>query len=145
MTALAARWISAVAAFLAVCSEALVTPAAAQLACRTDQKSAAVAELMFGRKIGDCLGVSEAPWTRFVDRELTPRFPDGLTIIDAAGQWLDPVRKRVVREPSKIVTIVIGDPERDHAKIDAVAAAYKKRFRQQVVGVVVRPACVSFL
>lgn len=145
MTALAARWSPAVAAFLVACSEALVTPAAAQFACRTDQKSTAVVELMFGRKIGDRIGVSEAAWARFVDRELTPRFPDGLTIIDAAGQWLDPVRRRVVREPSKIVAIVIGDPERDQAKIDAIAAAYKKRFRQQAVGVVVRPACVSFL
>ena len=48
-----------------------------------------VAELMFGRDIGDQVGVSEAAWTRFVAREMTPRFPDGLTITDAIGQWRD--------------------------------------------------------
>ena len=29
-------------------------------------------------------------------------------------------------------------------KLDAIVAAYKQRFRQQSVGVVIRPACVSF-
>ncbi|GIK79547.1 MAG: DUF3574 domain-containing protein [Alphaproteobacteria bacterium] len=143
MTGGAARSLSVVAAFV-VCSAMFATPVTAQLACRTDQKSTAVVELMFGRKIGKRIGVNEAAWMRFVDRELTPRFPNGLTIVDAAGQWLDPVRKRVVREPSKIVTIVIGDPEADRVKIDTVTEAYKKRFRQQAVGVIVRPACVSF-
>jgi hypothetical protein len=29
-------------------------------------------------------------------------------------------------------------------KIDDIVAAYKGRFRQQAVGVIIRPACVSF-
>jgi hypothetical protein len=29
-------------------------------------------------------------------------------------------------------------------KIDAIVTAYKERFQQQSVGVVMRPACVSF-
>jgi hypothetical protein len=120
-------------------------PAGAQdFSCRADQKRAAVAELMFGRNIGDRLGVSDAAWSRFLDREIVPRFPDGLTVIDAVGRWRDPDRNRLVREPSKIVTIVLRDRERDQAALDAIAAAYKTRFRQQSVGIVVRPACVAF-
>ncbi len=39
--------------------------------------------------------------------------------------------------------IVPGDaPPRD--RIDAVAQAYKKQFAQKSVGIVIRPACVSF-
>jgi hypothetical protein len=49
-----------------------------------------------------------------------------------------------VREPSKIVTIVVADLEKGQGAIDAITEAYKKRFRQQAVGVIVRPACVSF-
>jgi hypothetical protein len=121
-----------------------VVPAGAQIACRADQKSSAVVEMMFGRKIGERIAVTNGAWARFVDREITPRFPDGLSVVDAAGQWLDPDKKRVVREPSKIVTIVLRDSEKGQAEIDAIAQAYKKQFKQQSVGVIVRGACVSF-
>lgn len=127
---------------------ALVINAAAAnaqtLACHGLQQPRQVAELLFGRNIGNRLGVSEIAWTRFLAREMTPRFPDGFTVIDATGQWRDTSIGRVVREPSKRVEIVLPGGEDDEAKLDAVVAAYKKRFRQQAVGVVVRPACVAF-
>ena len=132
---------AAIAVLLALAPAA---SASAQIACRADQKASAVVEMMFGRKIGERIGVTNAAWARFVDREITPRFPDGLNVVDAAGQWQDPVRKRVVREPSKIVTIVLRDSEKGQSEIDAIAQAYKRQFRQQSVGVIVRPACVSF-
>lgn len=116
----------------------------AQIACQGKQKTMAVAEMMFGRKIGDRIGVSNSAWARFVDSEITPRFPDGLTVVDAAGQWRDPEKKRVVREPSKLVTIVLADALPDLAKLEAIAEVYKSCFRQQAVMIVVRPACVSF-
>jgi hypothetical protein len=124
---------------------ALATGVAAQpLACSTPQKSQQVAELMFGRKIGDRIAVTEAQWARFVDQEITPRFPDGLTVFDARGQWRDPDKNRIVREPSKVVTIVLPGSAEDAQRITEIAEAYKKRFQQQSVGVILRPACVSF-
>jgi hypothetical protein len=88
--------------------------------------------------------VTEAQWTKFLDREITPRFPDGLSVQDARGQWRDPDKNRIVREPSKVVTIVLpGNPE-DAERLAEIAEAYKKRFKQQSVGVILRPACVSF-
>ena len=66
-------------------------PAAAQdLACRAAQKPMVVIDLMFGRNIGGRLGVTEARWSRFLADEITPRFPDGLTVVDASGQWRAP-------------------------------------------------------
>ena len=81
---------------------------------------------------------------RFVDREITPRFPDGLTVFDARGQWRDIQRNRIVREPSKLVQIVLPGKAEDADRLNEIAAAYKSRFRQQSVGVIVRGACVSF-
>jgi hypothetical protein len=107
-------------------------------------KSQQIAELMFGRNIGDRIGVSEAQWARFVDREITPRFPDGLTVFDTRGQWRDTERNRIVREPSKLVQIVLPGKVEDADRLNEIAAAYKSRFRQQSVGVIVRGACVSF-
>lgn len=141
------------ASALAVCVALLLPSSAAaqvgsglmaQLGCRASQQPSALVELMFGRKIGDRVGVSDAEWERFLDDEITPRFPGGLTVIDAAGQWRDPVRNLVVREPSKIVSIVLRDLAEGETGIDAIVDAYKKKFRQQAVGVIVRPACVSF-
>jgi uncharacterized protein DUF3574 len=124
---------------------ALTGSAGAQLVdCRGGQKPTQVAELMFGRKIGDRIGVSEAEWSRFVDREITPRFPAGLTVFNAAGQWQDKSSKRVVREPSKVVQIVLPGEADEIALLNEIAEAYKTRFKQQSVGMIVRPACVSF-
>ena len=103
-----------------------------------------VAELMFGRNIGSRLGVSDAQWARFVDREITPRFPDGLTVVDTRGQWRDAKRDRIVREPGKLVQIVLPGKAEDAERLNDVIEAYKGRFRQQSVGLIVRTACVSF-
>lgn len=112
--------------------------------CRAGLEPRQVAELLFGRKIGDRLGVSEAQWGRFVDRKISPRFPDGLTVLDARGAWRDTTRNTIVHEPSKLVEIVLPGKPDDTEQLNAIAQAYKVRFRQQSVGIVVRGACVSF-
>jgi len=124
----------------------LALPASAfaqSLACNLPQKPMIEVEMMFGRNIGGHLGVTEKSWASFLAREVTPRFPDGLTVFDTTGQWRDTKTKAVVREPSKIVRIITADAEAQ-GKIDAIAEAYKKQFRQDSVGIVSRPSCVSF-
>jgi hypothetical protein len=124
---------------------AFADSAGAQLVdCRGGQRPSQVAELLFGRKIGSRLGVSEGEWDRFVDREITPRFPNGLTVFNASGQWRDQASKKIVRESSKVVQIVLPGEAEDIARLNEIAGAYKTRFNQQSVGVIVRPACVSF-
>jgi hypothetical protein len=112
--------------------------------CYGTQKPKQVAELLFGRDVGNRLGVSETAWSRFVAREMTSRFPDGLTVTDAVGQWRDITRGAISREPSKRVEIVLPGHDDDEARLDAVVKAYKDEFHQQSVGVIVRPACVAF-
>ena len=121
-----------------------ISATAQPLACSAPLKPQQVAELLLGRKIGDRLGVSETQFLNFLDREITPRFPDGLTVYDARGQWRDGDRNRIVREPSKVVMIVLPGKAEDMARLSEIAEAYKKRFKQQSVGSVLRPACVSF-
>lgn len=124
------------------------TPAGAQapqeLACNAPAQAMQQVELMFGRNVGDRLGVGNAAWSRFLAGEVTRRFPDGLTVIDVAGQWRDKVRRRLVHEPSKLVTIVTADDPVAREKIAAIVAAYKQRFHQQSVGVVTRAVCAAF-
>ena len=112
--------------------------------CSGRHKPQQVAELIFGRSIGGRIEVSEERWMLFVDDEITPRFPDGLTVFDAAGQWRDKASKKITRESSKIVLIVLPGNAEDLARLNEIAEAYKRSFGQQSVGMIVRPACVSF-
>jgi hypothetical protein len=107
--------------------------------CRGSLKSMVSAELLFGAG-----RVSDAAWKGFLDTEVSPRFPDGLTVFDAAGQWRDPARGVVTRERSKVLLIVFRDDPQSHERLNAIADAYKRRFNQRSVGVVVKPACASF-
>jgi hypothetical protein len=114
--------------------------AAAQgLACTPPQKPMLDIELMLGRG-----KANEARWAQFLAREVTPRFPDGLTVYETTGQWRDPARNLVVRERSRVLRIIISADAPVRDKLDAVAGAYKKQFAQKSVGIVMRPACVSF-
>ncbi len=137
------------AAFISVLSVALVAASVARAqapasACRGTQHPQIVAELLFGRDIDKHLGVSEAAWARFMAREVTPRFPDGLTVTDAFGQWRAHRGGRIVREPSKVVTIVLPGHQDDQSRLDAVVEAYKRQFHQRSVAVIEQFACVSF-
>jgi hypothetical protein len=114
------------------------------LECRGGQKAQQVAELTFGRRIVGHIAVSETQWIQFIDNEITPRFPDGLTVFDAAGQWRDQASNKITREPSKIVLIVLPGKDDDLARLNEVVEAYKRSFGQQSVGMILRPACVSF-
>ena len=113
-------------------------------ACVPPAESMITAELLFGRKIGDRVGVSEAAFAAFVAREITPRFPDGLTVVDAKGQWRDSERGGIVREPSKLVLLTFRDDPARRESLGAIAEAYKRQFRQQSVLTSVRASCVSF-
>jgi Protein of unknown function (DUF3574) len=122
----------------------LITSPAQAFDCRAGQQPTLTAELFFGRNIGQRHAVTEAAWSRFLAAEITPRFPDGLTVVDATGQWRDKKRSMLVRERSKLVLLTLRPGPPDQAKIAAIVAAYKRRFHQQSVTVLVRPACISF-
>jgi hypothetical protein len=99
------------------------------------------ADLFFGRDIEGRGTVSDADWQRFLDEEVTPRFPAGLSAADLSGQYRDN-SSRIVREPSKQVRIFM--PAADNAKLDAIRDAYKSRFNQESVLLVETPVCAGF-
>ena len=138
------HWMCRLSAAILLLPLLVISASAQPLACSAPLKPQQVAELLLGRKIDDRLGVSEREFLNFLDHEITPRFPDGLTVYDARGQWRDPKRNRIVREPSKVVMIVLPGKPEDMARLTEIAEAYKKRFKQQSVGIVLRPACASF-
>jgi len=102
------------------------------------------AELLFGRNIENKATVSDTEWSDFLGREVTPRFPDGLTVLDAAGQWRDSQTGRIVHEPSFIVMILAPNTPDTLAHLSEIRAAYVKQFHQQSVGLTLAQTCVDF-
>jgi hypothetical protein len=75
------------------------------------------------RRLGS--GVSQ-----FLASEVTPKFPDGLTVFDANGQWRSS-DGRVYREATHVVLILYQADATTEGKIEAIRDAYKKRFPQE--------------
>jgi hypothetical protein len=111
--------------------------------CQAPARSMQAIELMFGRSVDGKLVVGEREWVRFLAREITPRFPDGLSVVDAAGQYKT-ADGAIAHEPSKIVIIIAPEGAETQDRIAVIEAAYKKQFRQQKVVVVTRAVCASF-
>jgi len=75
--------------------------------------------------------VSELEWQVFLRDEVTPRFPAGLTVWEAEGQWQS--QGTVGHERTKVLLLVHPDSA---AAIDAVRnviARYRKVFDQESV------------
>ena len=117
--------------------------AASPIICSAGLHRATTAELFFGRNIADNGVVSEADWGQFVDAEVTPRFPDGLSVNDVYGQWRDP-HGGFEREQSKALFLVLSGAPDEPAKLELVRNAYKARFHQDSVMLVEQQACVGF-
>jgi uncharacterized protein DUF3574 len=76
--------------------------------------------------------VSELEWQIFLRDEVTRRFPGGLTVWQAEGQWMSTVGS-VDREQSKVLLLVHADTAAARESVQAVIQSYRKAFDQQSV------------
>jgi hypothetical protein len=112
-------------------------------ACPAGQEPMRTAQLFFGQNIGGKPGVSEADFRKFVDEELTPRFPAGLTVLDGGGQWKGSENK-LIREAAKVVMLVLPTGADSSRKLNEARKAYTQRFHQESVLLITQSACVDF-
>ena len=124
---------------------ACVHTGSAGLACPEGWDQVTEYRLYFGR--GDAAGapnsVSDEAWARFLSSTVTPRFPDGLTVTDGAGQWRKDIRE-IVKERSKVLTLVVWPDETALSRLNEIAAEYESRFDQESVLLTSAPSCAFF-
>ena len=89
-------------------------------------------------------GVSEAAWREFLDTEVTPRFPDGLSVLDVYGQWQGAKEPAPERLRSKLLIVDYPDTKENRDKVDAIRSAWKRKTGDQSVLRVTQPVDVSF-
>ena len=87
--------------------------------------------------------VSADDWADFLRTSVTPRFPQGLSVWPAAGQWLGKDGK-IARESSFVLNVVHADDDAAEHAIQAIRQDYETRFAQEAVLRVKSAACVSF-
>ena len=111
-------------------------------ACRPDDKRRVSDTLYFGAAKPDGT-VAPAEWSRFLDEWVTPRFPEGLTVWQASGQWRG-ADGRIVEEPSRVLNLIHAGATEDERKVDEISSEYKRRFQQEAVLRTRGTVCVSF-
>lgn len=100
--------------------------------------------LFMGRGAGGVEVVSDDDWEAFLADTITPRFPDGLSVMDVAGQG-STSDGSVERERTKLLLILAPlDDDTALNRMNEIGAEYKQRFSQNSVLRVVTEACVAF-
>jgi hypothetical protein len=76
--------------------------------------------------------VSELEWQMFLRDEVTARFPEGLTVWEANGQW----RRsdgQLEHEGSKVLLLVHPDTAAARSSVQLVISQYRQKFEQESV------------
>lgn len=112
-------------------SQGVAQAPAADVQCGSASTSQLRTTLYFGlaRPKGS---VSELEWQLFLRDEVTARFPDGLTVWEADGQWRRP-DGNIDHERSKVLLLVHPDTATARSAVQTVIARYRQRFDQESV------------
>ena len=100
-------------------------------------------ELFFGLSRFDGPDVTEEEFQNFVDTEVTPRFPDGVTLLTGRGQFKD-TTGTVIQERSKVLILLYPFNKKSNGAVERIREAYKDTFQQESVLRVDGHSCVSF-
>jgi hypothetical protein len=103
-------------------------------------------DLYCGMSRNDGSIITDPQFNRFINDVVTPRFPDGLTILPANGQYRNS-DGQITHEPTRVIVILYraaaADPSR--AALQRIAQQYCTQFGQESVLEVDRPARVNFV
>ncbi|MGB3306570.1 MAG: DUF3574 domain-containing protein [Thermomicrobiales bacterium] len=103
-------------------------------------------ELYFGTTKPDGTELTDDEFNTFLDNEITPRFPDGLTVLTGYGQWRNAAGEATSEKSVVVIILYPADPSGEtSAKIQDIREAYKTQFDQESVLRADTPGvCVSF-
>ena len=85
-------------------------------------------------RAGGAIPVSEAQFLAFLDEQITPRFPDGLTLLKGDGQFKNSLGE-IIKEDSFVLILFYSlDGFRDSSRrINEIRELYKEQFQQESV------------
>jgi hypothetical protein len=99
--------------------------------------------LYFGRAMPNGREVSEREWKQFLAENVTPSFPEGLTVWHAEGQWPND-SGRIAQERTFVLEIAYLPDTLKNRKLQTVIDRYSHCFQQQSVMRITEKVQVSF-
>jgi hypothetical protein len=100
--------------------------------------------LYFGRSVRGRAPVADNEWRDFRDQIVTPALPNGYTVLDGQGAWLNPRSHTTISEATKILIVALPDTPGNLSVVNGIRSAWQHRFHQYVVGMTVQAGCGSF-
>lgn len=101
-------------------------------------------DLYFGRSVAARAAVSDQEWREFRDQVITRALPNGYTVLDGQGAWMNPRSRVTIAESTKILEVALPDSPANLGIINQIRSAWQHRFHQYVVGMTVQSGCGSF-
>jgi hypothetical protein len=91
-------------------------------------------ELFFGSLKPNKTHVTDAEFKAFLKDVITPRFPEGLTLLTGRGQFLD-ASDEIIRERSRVLILLypVAVRQEKSEQIEEIREEYKWRFQQESV------------
>ncbi|MSP03624.1 MAG: DUF3574 domain-containing protein [Acetobacteraceae bacterium] len=107
-------------------------------------QSMRVYDLYFGRSVSGRGEVTDKEWRDFRNEIVTPALPNGYTVLDGQGAWLNPRSRSTIAEATKVLRVAMPDTAESQSIVNRIRGAWQRRFHQYVVGMTVQTACGSF-
>ena len=131
-------------AFLATVAASLWLSGCSSLwvpACASGERASIAEVIYFGaNKPGGV--VSPEEWSTFLREVVTPKFPAGLSVWQASGQWQGG-DGTLTKESTFVLSLVHAQASSFEASLRSIISEYKARFQQEAVLRVKSHVCIS--
>ena len=116
----------------------------AEVAAQSDGSKYVRTELYYGAGMREERGDYKTVWNQYLDEIVTPRFPEGLTLIEATGQWRVKPGQKPRRSGTMILVLIHEATEDKLRKLDEIRSIWKERSGHRSVLKVTVPADIAY-
>jgi hypothetical protein len=100
--------------------------------------------LYLGTAIAGRGDLTEKEWQSFLDDTVTADLPNGYTILDAGGAWMNPITRKTIKEKTKVLIAVLPETPDSLVAVNRIRHDYQIKFHQQLVGMTSEQVCGIF-
>ena len=101
-------------------------------------------ELYFGAGSISDADKPDERWENYINDIVTPRFPEGLTLLEGTGQWRVKPDQKPRRHRTRILILIHKDTPEKSKQVDEIRSLWREISGHQSVLRVSQPAKVSF-
>lgn len=81
--------------------------------------------LFFGKAIAGRDDLTDKEWLDFLDTVVTANLPNGYTVLDASGAWMNPVTHKTIKEPTKVLLVALPEDPASLAAVNRIRTHYQ--------------------